>query len=96
MFDLNLIISSLITISTCYFAYYTYKIYKLREKYKHLPGPPTNGILGFYFGNTFQVVSMIRSKNIMLIEVMEEWYKLIKKVLLYTTKYLIIYLILKG
>jgi hypothetical protein len=73
MFDSNLIISSLIAISTCYFTHYTYKIYKLRQKYNHLPGPPANGILGFYFGNTFQVVSMIRGKNIMLIEVMEEW-----------------------
>lgn len=31
--------------------YKTVKIYLIRRKYRHLPGPPTNGLLGFYLGN---------------------------------------------
>lgn len=32
-------------------AYKTVKIYLLRRKYRHIPGPPTNGLFGFYMGN---------------------------------------------
>lgn len=31
--------------------YKTVKIYLIRRKYRHLPGPLTNGLLGFYLGN---------------------------------------------
>ena len=51
-FKLDIIISSALTILVGLFSYYSLKKYLLRQKYKHIPGPPANGLLGFYFGNT--------------------------------------------
>jgi hypothetical protein len=38
------------------FGYYTVKVYLIRRKYQHLPGPPTPGVLGFYLGNLFEIL----------------------------------------
>ena len=66
------ILSSVITISLGAFSYYTYTIYRLRKKYQHLPGPPTNGILGFYFGNIFDLVKA-EKELIMRNELILQW-----------------------
>ena len=50
-FKLDIIISSALTILVGLFSYYSLKKYLLRQKYKHIPGPPANGLLGFYFGS---------------------------------------------
>lgn len=31
------------SLGASYFLYYTYRMYRLRKKYAHIPGPPTNG-----------------------------------------------------
>lgn len=36
---------------TAIWAYYTISMYLLRRKYRHIPGPKSSGILGFYLGN---------------------------------------------
>lgn len=50
----------------------TIKIYLLRKKYSHLPGPPAKGILGFYLGNLKQVVHTVNNNKI-LCDLMIEW-----------------------
>ncbi len=61
---LNLIISSLITGAVGLFSYGTIKLYLLRSRYKHIPGPPTKGILGFYFGNVSEFSKIVQEKKL--------------------------------
>nr|ATW72320.1 cytochrome p450 CYP3049E5 [Brachionus calyciflorus] len=42
----------------------TIKIYLIRRRYKHLPGPKTNGIIGFYFGQYFEIVNHVSNQNL--------------------------------
>ena len=72
MIEINykLFLAGISTILVGYFTYYTLKIYFLRQKYKHIPGPPSNGILGFYFGNILEIK---RSSNKLLMNQVAEW-----------------------
>ena len=74
MIDLNfnIIISSALTTLVGLFSYYSLKKYLLRQKYRHIPGPPANGLLGFYLGNTIELLSKKR-QGIELIDVFTEW-----------------------
>lgn len=45
------------TIIVLLFSHYTLKVYNIRKKYAHIPGPPTKGLIGFYFGNFFEITS---------------------------------------
>ncbi len=74
MIDLNfnIIISSAFTTLVGLFSYYSLKKYLLRQKYRHIPGPPANGLLGFYFGNSFDLFNKKR-QGIELIDVFTEW-----------------------
>jgi hypothetical protein len=45
---------------TSLFAYYTLKIYLKRRKYRHIPGPSTNGISGFYKGNVNEIIEFTK------------------------------------
>nr|AHL88995.1 cytochrome p450 3049C1 [Brachionus koreanus] len=45
-------------------AYFTFKQYLYRQKYSHIPGPPTEGILEFFFGNFNTIVKCLTEKNI--------------------------------
>ena len=56
--DFKLLSTCFLTFALGLFTYYTIKIYFLRKKYEHIPGPPANGILGFYFGNVFDKAIM--------------------------------------
>lgn len=47
-----------------YFAYYTLKVYLVRRRYAHIPGPPTKGILGFYLGNIYEFGECLKSGRI--------------------------------
>ena len=49
------------------------KLYLLRQKFKHIPGPPANGLIGFYFGNTFEII-VKKIKGIDLVDIFTEWY----------------------
>nr|UOU03255.1 cytochrome P450 3049B1-3 [Brachionus rubens] len=53
------------------FAYKTIQIYLLRRRYRHIPGPETKGILGFYLGNSSDVVDS--RKNGMYPDLVVEW-----------------------
>jgi hypothetical protein len=52
----------------------TIKIYYLRKKYNHLPGPPANGLLGFYLGNLSHAVQVMKEKKIFS-DLMNQWVK---------------------
>ncbi|RNA07005.1 cholesterol 24-hydroxylase-like [Brachionus plicatilis] len=54
--------SILIGSSFAFFGYKTLKIYLLRRKYKHIPGPKTKGILGFYLGNVLDIKNLPKNK----------------------------------
>jgi hypothetical protein len=53
--------------------YKTVKIYRLRKKYSHLPGPPANGLLGFYLGNLREAIKAINEKKV-LSDLMHQWF----------------------
>nr|ATW72318.1 cytochrome p450 CYP3049B5 [Brachionus calyciflorus] len=56
-----------------YLIYITVKIYFLRRKYRHIPGPKTKGIIGFYLGNIPELKSLISHK--MAPDIFVEWTK---------------------
>ena len=70
--------ADLILISTgslaCFISYKTLKIYLNRRKFRHLPGPPTKGIFGFFLGNLDQIVATMKSGRI-LADLTSDWYK---------------------
>ena len=80
--DFKLIISSLVTILMMFSTYFTVQIYILRQKYQHIPGPPSNGILGFYLGNLIELMIDTRYKKRIMNETFLRWYfkkKILKK-----------------
>nr|UOU03256.1 cytochrome P450 3049B1-2 [Brachionus rubens] len=55
------------------FTYKTIKIYLLRRKYSHIPGPKTHGILGFYLGNIPDLIKVSNEK--ILWDLVTDWSK---------------------
>lgn len=47
-----------------FFVYKTIKIYLIRRKYRHLPGPPTHGIFGFYMGNLDIAIKIMKEGKV--------------------------------
>jgi len=45
----------------------------VRRKFQHIPGPKTNGFLGFYLGNVREIVQVIR-RNQILPDLLTEWH----------------------
>jgi len=45
-------------------AYLSYKVLKAKNKYKHLPGPEANGIMGFFLGNFGDIQRTLAKGNI--------------------------------
>jgi hypothetical protein len=68
----NLIISSLATAVVGLFSYGTIKMYLLRSRYRHIPGPPTKGILGFYLGNVFEIAKAYQDNKLLNDFILEE------------------------
>ena len=68
----NLIISSLATAVVGLFSYGTIKMYLLRSRYRHIPGPPTKGILGFYLGNVFEIAKAYQDNKLFDDFILEE------------------------
>ncbi len=64
MFNLNSILATLITLSSGLFTYYVIQIIQLRKKYKHIPGPDDNGLVGFFFGNFFEIIKNKRENKL--------------------------------
>jgi len=75
MIELNndLILPGTLTALIGLFSYYTVKLYLLRQKFKHIPGPPADGLIGFYFGNTLEIV-IKKINDIDLVDIFTEWY----------------------
>ena len=48
------------------------KIYLTRRKYRHIPGPKTNGILGFFFGNTSDIIRL-KNEGKVFADFLTEW-----------------------
>lgn len=55
-----------------YFAYKTVRLYLKRRKYRHIPGPPTRGLLGFYMGNLIEFTQAM-SNGKLVDDVFLEW-----------------------
>nr|UOU03254.1 cytochrome P450 3049B2 [Brachionus rubens] len=53
------------------FTYKTIQIYLLRRKYSHIPGPKTNGIIGFYLGNIPELKRLMKTK--MVPDILVDW-----------------------
>jgi hypothetical protein len=71
--DFKLLSTCFLTFALGLFTYYTIKIYFLRKKYEHIPGPPANGILGFYFGNVFEIIITTRRNKMIYMDKISEW-----------------------
>lgn len=61
---MKLIASSLATFIAGYMSYYTVKMYQIRKRYSHIPGPPANGLIGFFFGNALELVENDKKKRV--------------------------------
>lgn len=75
MFDLNVQVilpSAIVSILIGVISFYTTKIYFLRQKYKHIPGPPSDGIIGFYTGNVREIMRAAKYENKILMEIFAE------------------------
>ena len=68
----EIIITTLSGVILALFIYKTYEIYAKRRRYKHIPGPPADGILDFYLGNLRDIYSA-DAKNVMLMDLINEW-----------------------
>ena len=55
-----------------YFFYISYDIYVKRKKYRHIPGPPANGLVGFYLGNLREIATSI-GNGVMYSDLINEW-----------------------
>nr|ATW72322.1 cytochrome p450 CYP3049F2 [Brachionus calyciflorus] len=58
-------IGIVILILLFFIVYKTYKIYVIRKKYGHIPGPKTNGLLGFYLGNLDEALKYLKGGKIL-------------------------------
>ena len=58
---------------TCLLSYWTLRIYFNRRKFRHIPGPPTKGIYGFYFGNMAEVIQNVEQGG-SYFELLLKWY----------------------
>jgi len=74
MFNLlETIIVFILTVTIISITYLTVNIYNQRKKFKHLPGPEANGILGFYFGNLIIIFIETRLKNRLINDLCLDW-----------------------
>ena len=64
--------TSIVTVVVGAAAYSTLKIYMARRRHAHIPGPPTQGLLGFYFGHTFEIVRA-KDNQICFLDICDEW-----------------------
>jgi len=62
--SIELMIAILATALISFMTYFTLKIYEIRKRYSHIPGPPTKGILGFYLGNAIELVENEKKKRV--------------------------------
>ena len=73
MLSINEVSIALFCIIFTIFSYKTIEIYFKRRKYQHIPGPPANGLLGFYLGNLKEYKSS-KKRGIMYVDLVNEWY----------------------
>lgn len=60
--NVSLITSSL---GVGFFIYKTVQIYLVRRQYRHIPGAPTKGIIGFYCGHLREVTRAFKDGQVM-------------------------------
>ena len=56
-----------------FFSYKTFQIYSKRRKYRHIPGPVNEGILGFYLGSLIEL-KKAEKNGIMIFDLFDDWY----------------------
>ena len=80
--DIQFFLTILFAIFICFFIHYSLKVYFLRQRYRHIPGPPANGIIGFYFGNALEIKAF-QNQGYLLMDKILEWYlkSIFKKIL---------------
>ncbi len=61
-------------LTASYVIYKFGKTYLVRRKYKHIPGPPTKGIYGYFFGNVIETFEWVKRGKIFP-DFLVEWYK---------------------
>ena len=71
--ETELLLAASFTALVGYLTYFTVNIYILRKKYAHIPGPPANGLIGFYFGNLFEINHNLRSKKRVTSQLILDW-----------------------
>ena len=59
-------------LSLSYLGYKTVEIFLNRRKYRHIPGPPTKGLLGFFIGNLVEFTQAM-SDGKLIDDVFFEW-----------------------
>ena len=69
-----MIASCLVAASVVLFSYYTVKIYLLRSRYSHIPGPGTKGIFGFYLGNVLDLRKTVHKDKKIADDLILEWF----------------------
>jgi hypothetical protein len=71
--ETELLLAASFTALIGYLTYFTVTIYILRKKYAHIPGPPANGLIGFYFGNLFEISHNLRVKKRVTSQLTLDW-----------------------
>jgi hypothetical protein len=74
-FIFEFLTAGLLATAIGYFSYVTLKIFNLRRKYAHIPGPPTKGIIGFYFGNFLEIIYNEKVNKRVTNDLVLDWYK---------------------
>ena len=60
-------------LAASFILYKTGKIYLVRRKFRHIPGPGTNGIIGYFFGNTSDILKLKKEGKV-FVDFLTEWY----------------------
>ncbi len=48
------------------------RIYLIRRKYRHIPGPSTTGVIGYFFGNTSDIVKF-KNEGKVFVDFLTDW-----------------------
>lgn len=72
-YELSNVLKLIATLASSYVIYKSVQIYLLRRKYRHIPGPPANGLFGFYFGNVIDMPKYLNNQKVYS-DFVTDWY----------------------
>jgi hypothetical protein len=73
IYSLSNLLKLVATLASSYTIYKTIQIYLIRRKYRHIPGPSANGLLGFYLGNVIDMPKYLNNQKIYN-DFIADWY----------------------